>query len=78
MNVDKKMRWVARIFCIAIGIVIVKQLLNGSYHYYSMEHEYTVTAQSSSLMYYLSLAWYILLFPVCFYFGFIAKSIDAE
>ena len=73
MKIDKKIRLVARIVFIVCTILVVKALLNGEYHYYSMGTKYTVSASSNPFKYYFSQIWHSLIVLISFYFGFIVK-----
>lgn len=73
MKIDKKSRLIGRIFSIAFGLALAKTLYDGGYHYDSMGHAYRVTAEADPVKYYLSCLWYLSMFIVASYFGFVAK-----
>ncbi|AWB65384.1 hypothetical protein C2869_02530 [Saccharobesus litoralis] len=74
MIIDKKTRLLGRIFSIAFGVALVQALYEGGFHYYAMGSEKGFTAGSSPIKYWLSIAWYLAIFCVATYFGFIAKD----
>lgn len=71
---DKKTRFLARVFSIAFGIAMVKALYDGGFHYYSMGSEKGFIVGSSPIKYWLSIGWYFVIFSVSTYFGFIVKN----
>lgn len=73
-NVDRKSRFIARIFGVFFGIFLYKLIFIGAFSYNSMGHEVTVTASSNPVKFYFGIAWCSVMFLVCIYFGLVAKS----
>ncbi len=74
IKIDKNGRLLGRLFSIGFGIALVKALYDGGFHYYSMGYEKGITSGSSPIKFYLSICWYLIIFIVATYFGFIAKN----
>jgi len=77
IKIDKKMRYVARLFCVVFAIVVIKMLINGGYEYRNMGSVYYVSASSNPGKFYFALVWQSLIVCVSFYFGFIVKRKEA-
>ena len=73
MEIDKKMRFVARLFCIVFALVVINILINGGYKYSNMGSERFISSASNPLKYYFAVVWQSLIVCVSFYFGFIVK-----
>ena len=72
-TVDKKTRFIARIFGVAFSVFLYKLLFVGSLSYNSMGHEVTVTAASNPIKFYFGIVWCSVMLLICIYFGLIKK-----
>jgi hypothetical protein len=71
--VDKKSRFIARIFALAFSFLLYNLLVVGSLTYNSVGREITITASSNPVKFYIGIAWCFIMLLVCIYFGIIAK-----
>ncbi|MDI3323941.1 hypothetical protein QKW35_06100 [Pontibacterium granulatum] len=72
IQLDKKMRFVCRVFAIGFGAALIS-MLDGAYSYNNIGHTHVVSASGSPLKFWFAVVWESLIFVVTFYLGFIAK-----
>lgn len=72
--IDKKMKWVSRLFFAAFSIMLFQMVFIGEYSYYSMGYERFVSAQSNPVKFYFGIIWCSLMMLVSCVFGFMAKQ----
>lgn len=76
IKIDKKMRFVARLFCVVFAITVIDMLIEGGYKYHNTGSVHYVSANSNPGKFYFAVVWQSLIVCVSFYFGFVVKLKD--